>query len=108
MFAPNGDHSSPEEQKTMKANSILAEEPVTLTEAAKIFPGRPHKNTLRRFCHAGVRGVKLAHFYSGATLCTTRAAIDAFLLATNPGYRAAPVSSDQHRAAEAVLDSLGV
>jgi hypothetical protein len=88
--------------------SILSDDPVTITEATKIFPGRPHKNTLRRFCQRGVRGVKLAHFYCGAKLCTTRAAIDAFLIATNPSYQAAPVSSDQHEAAEAALDAMGV
>jgi hypothetical protein len=88
--------------------SILSEDPVTITGATKIFPNRPHKNTVRRWHYDGFRGVKLRCFYSGATLCTTRAAIEEFLLATNPGYQAAPVSSTQHEAAEAALDAMGI
>ncbi len=87
--------------------SILREEPKTLTEATKIFPGRPHKNTLRRWHHVGFRGVKLRCFYSGATLCTSVAAIEEFLAAINP-QTATPVATPAHDLAEAKLDSLGV
>lgn len=86
--------------------SFFREEPLTLAEATRIIPGRPHKNTLRRWCHSGVRGVKLGHFYSGATLCTTRRAIEDFWAALNP--QAPARSSDGHAKAEAQLDAMGV
>lgn len=87
---------------------ILREEPLTLTEATKIFPGRPHKNTLRRWHKVGFRGIKLRCFFSGATLCTTRAAIEEFLAAINPAQATAAAATPAHDLAEQKLDALGV
>lgn len=88
--------------------SFLREKPLTLSEAAKIFPGRPHVNTLRRWHHKGYRGTKLRGFYSGGALCTTEAAIEEFWAALNPSAEQEAVSTPAHEAAESKLDSLGV
>lgn len=86
---------------------ILPEKPVPIVESTKIIPSRPHKNTVRRWCHKGFRGIKLRSFYCGATLCTTETAIEEFLAAINP-QAATPTATPAHEAAESKLDALGV
>ena len=61
----------------------LADELITLREAAKLFPRRrrgkrPHFSTLWRWALRGVRGIKLEVISVGDTLCTTREALEAF------------------------------
>ena len=90
--------------------SIVAERPITLIEACKLFPNKPHKNTVKRWMFTGVRGVKLRNFKCGQSICTTERAIDDFLLATNPDYQASAQSVDctGHAAAEEKLAAMGV
>lgn len=88
---------------------ILPDQPITFAEATKVFPSRPHVNTVRRWAFQGINGVKLRHFKCGNRPCTTHVDIEEFLAATNPNYRAdRPVVSSQHEAAEAALDKMGV
>ena len=87
--------------------SYKLEDCLTLIDAAKALPGRPHVSSLRRWGKNGVRGVKLRTFRSGNRVCTTRQFLNEFLTkcsATSPGSE----PSDSHSAAEAKLDALGV
>ena len=70
-----------------------AKEFITLCEAAKRIPGRPHASTLTRWAHKGVRGTRLATYRSGNRLFTTQEDIDKFLNALN-------TSQDEQLAAE--------
>lgn len=88
-------------------HSLLSEKPLTLSEAAKIIPGRPCKNTLRRWCHRGFRGIKLRSFYSGNALCVTERSIEEFWAAINPAHSPAPTTR-AHQLAEQKLDELGI
>ena len=56
---------------------------VTVTEAARLLPGRPHRNTARRYMLKGVGGIKLRSIKLGATgnRFTTREWVDEFLSA---------------------------
>jgi len=51
---------------------------LTLSEAAKRIPGKPHVKTVRRWCLRGVHGVRLRSWKFGRQLCTTDAALDEF------------------------------
>lgn len=86
------------------------DDPVRLTDAAKLFPGRPHKNTVRRWCEHGYNGVRLKHFRAGKVICTTRRDIEEFLAAINPNYQPAEpaVMTREHEAATTKLDAMGV
>ena len=61
---------------------LLEEKLMTLTEAAKITPSRPHVSTLTRWTKKGVRGVRLASLLCGGKRMTSREEIVRFLLAT--------------------------
>jgi hypothetical protein len=51
---------------------------ITLTEAAKIAPGRPHNATLFRWCFDGCRGVRLEYERCGRRIFTTPEALRRF------------------------------
>jgi hypothetical protein len=51
---------------------------LTLSEAAKRTPGRPHASTLFRWATKGRRGVKLEIFEFGRRLFTTMDAVNDF------------------------------
>ena len=59
---------------------------VTVTEAARLLPGRPHRNTARRYMLKGVGGIKLRSIKLGATgnRFTTREWVDEFLTPLPP------------------------
>lgn len=79
---------------------------LTLAEAAALLPGRPHIETVRRWCLKGLAGgVRLEYFRSGGKLFTTRPAIEAFLAAQN-GYD--PAEPRRQRDAADALSSMGV
>ncbi len=61
-------------------HDLLAEELITLTEAARMLPkrrqGRPtHPGTLLRWATTGLRGARLEVVQVGATKCTSRQAL---------------------------------
>lgn len=76
-----------------------------LSQAAKLIPGRPSQDTLRRWIHKGIRGgVKLDAFRVGGAIFTTEKAIEEFLMAQNTD----PIKPRQHREAAEKLESMGV
>lgn len=89
--------------------SIVDVEYITLAEASKRTPGRPHVNTIRRWCDSGFRGVVLESWRCGRRRLTTIAAVDQFIRSTT-GLQA-PVSrgtSTRHQLAEAELNRRGI
>jgi hypothetical protein len=88
---------------------------VTLTEAAKSLPGRPHVSTLYRWMTRGVRGAKLETWLIGGSRYTSQEAIDRFIRASNSSAPAelppAHLSTARQRAietAEAALRADGI
>ena len=82
---------------------------LTLSEAARILPGRTHVNTVRRWFDRGYRGVILRSWRCGNRRITTRQAIDEFIEATTGiAEKTTPQKSSAHLKAEAELDLLGV
>ncbi len=79
---------------------------LTLVEAATLLPGRPHRNTARRYMLKGIDGIKLRSIKLGATgnRFTTREWVDEFLSAV----AAQQGDNSAHAEAEAKLDALGV
>jgi hypothetical protein len=61
---------------------ILSEDTVTLTDASKIIPGRPHSSTIWRWHQHGCRGVKLETVVIGGRRFTSREAIKRFIAKT--------------------------
>jgi hypothetical protein len=63
--------------------NIQLEELLTLKDAAQVLPRRrrgrkPHFGTLWRWATSGLKGVKLETIRVGATLCTSREALQRF------------------------------
>jgi len=55
------------------------ETPITLDEAAALVPGKPRsRQTLWRWCMAGIRGVRLEHLQVGRETCTSEEALKRF------------------------------
>jgi len=79
---------------------------LTLSEAAKVIPGRPHRNTIARWMHKGARGRKLKFWRIGSKIVTTESAIRQFMGVSEPAEKAA--TSPSHQAAERKLDAMGV
>lgn len=90
-------------------SSILQEKSISLAQAAKIIPGRPHVNTIIRWSESGYRGHVLKTFKVGGKRLTTVAEIEAFvdLLISLDTKSVRPVSS-AHAEAERRLDALGI
>ena len=89
--------------------SVADVEYISAIQAAKIVPGRPHVNTVKRWWSQGYGGVILKSWRLAGKRFTTVAAIDEFLAATSgvedPNPRR---TSSAHKQAEAKLDALGV
>ena len=82
-----------------------AQSALSLSEAAKRIPGRPSRDTLRRWINKGLRGgVKLAGFRSGGAFFVTEEAIERFLAAQNVDI----ASPRRHVDAESELRAMGV
>lgn len=97
------------------------DERITLTQAARETPGRPHLSTIHRWRLRGVRGVRLRTELVGGRRFTTRRWLREFRAACSAagdgaaGDNAAtptsePTARRQHaiRAAEAELDAAGI
>ena len=61
---------------------ISLETVVSLTEATRFLPGRPHLSTLHRWRLCGVRGVRLETFLCGGKRFTSHEALARFFKAT--------------------------
>jgi len=98
------------------ATISLSENLITLAEAAKHLPGRPHKATIWRWATGGVRGgILLESILSGGVRYTSTEALDRFIKATTEAAnrRHAPKRTrrDRQRAIEAAerqLDAAGL
>ncbi len=62
--------------------SLLAEQPLTISQAAKTAPGRPSVSTCWRWAMKGVRGVKLESYVRGGRRFTTADALQRFIYRT--------------------------
>ena len=88
---------------------------ITLKEASRLIPGRPHLNTIRRWCSKrGCGGIVLESWRFGNRRVTSLAAIDKFFEKTSGvSHRLSKSNperslSARHKAAEAELDDMGV
>lgn len=87
----------------------------TITEATKIFPGRPHVATVWRWVNNGVRGLRLETIKVGGRRFTSHEAIERFIERNTAAAdgREIPVRSARQRArdiarAEAELAAAGI
>jgi Protein of unknown function (DUF1580) len=60
----------------------LDESLITLPEAARLLPGRPHVSTLWRWVSRGCRGIRLETLAIGRHRFTSREALERFAAAT--------------------------
>ena len=94
------------------ANPSQVENMISLVEAARSLPGRPHASSLYRWCRKGVRGVKLQTWLVGGRRYTTIAALEQFIAATTAaadGEPALPRTPRQRdRAIHAAEQELGI
>ena len=92
---------------------IATEQVISLTEATKRLPGRPHLSTIWRWFARGVRGQKLETVIVGGRRYTSVEAIDRFVAATSaaPGTSTPTPPRDRarrQRAAAAACDAAGI
>jgi len=74
----------PAMQRATTHAHILCEDVITLHEAAKEIPTRPHFATVWRWVQKGVRGAKLETYMIGNRTVTSKQAIHRFLEASQP------------------------
>jgi hypothetical protein len=55
------------------------EEAITLSEAARLLPGRPAAGTVWRWARKGLRGVRLGYVRRGRKILTSRAEVERFM-----------------------------
>ncbi len=94
----------------MPSANILDRELITIADAARIVPTRPHIGTIFRWMTRGVRGRVLASWLIGGQRFTSRVAIEDFLAALN-GSEPPSITEERERAiaaAERELDEAGV
>lgn len=82
----------------------LTDDAITLTQAARSLPTRPHSSTVWRWCRQGVRGVRLEYARLGRRIVTTKSAIDKFSRALadvdrqhDAEHTPAPSATPRHR-----------
>lgn len=82
---------------------------LTMAEAARRIPTRPHIATIRRWARKGVYGVRLKTFRAGRREFVTEADLERFLRECSVAQdESLAEASDSHREAEQALDALGV
>jgi hypothetical protein len=79
--------------------NLLNEAPISLSEASRLLPGRPHIATIHRWRLRGVRGVCLETVLVGGRRYTSRQALERFLAATTAagGNPATPIRTPSQR-----------
>ncbi len=71
---------------------------LTLAQAARAFPEKPHPSTLWRWRRKGIGGVRLRTVRIGGKIYVPREAIDEFVSALTASYdRSAPVDGNDVR-----------
>ena len=78
---------------------------LSITEAARVLPGHPHNNSVRRWMLTGCYGVKLRSVRFGGKRFTTEQWCHEFTEAVTTHINGQP---SEHHKAEAKLDSMGV
>lgn len=78
---------------------------LTIVEASQRLPGRPHRNSVRRWMASGCCGIKLRSVRFGGKRLTTAAWCDEFISAVTDKTGGASID---HHTAEAQLDQMGV
>ncbi len=68
------------------AVDILNEDVVSLADAAKLLPTRPHVSTMWRWHRRGVRGIRLETAVLGGKRYTSREAIQRFVSRTTEAH----------------------
>lgn len=88
--------------------SIETETLLTLREAAKSLPNRPHISTVHRWRLRGVRGVKLETCLLGGSRVTSREALTRFSHAITKAVDGEHSPAVDQEVVEAELNSLGL
>ncbi len=68
----------------------LLPDALSLAQASRLLPGRPHPSTLWRWRKKGVRGIKLKTVQIGGRVWVTRSAIADFAVRCRPRARQPP------------------
>ena len=76
---------------------------ISLTDAAKLSPGRPNVTTVWRWRNRGVRGVKLETGLFGGRRMTSREALARFFAATTAAADGQPVRAETPRQRERAI-----
>jgi hypothetical protein len=71
---------------------LATESLLSITDAAKSLPGRPHVSTLHRWRLRGIRGIKLETILLGGKRLTSREALQRFADRTTAAASGEPVS----------------
>lgn len=72
------------------AINIVDEEILSLAQATKMLPGRPHLSSIFRWMSRGVRGVRLESVLVGGRRYTSREALERFSAATTAAANREP------------------
>lgn len=86
------------------AIEISCETLLSLADAAKALPNRPHTSTLHRWRMAGVRGVKLETCLIGGRRFTSLEALERFAAATTAAANGEPQPVRTSRQRELAMD----
>lgn len=99
----------------MRGIDITSESPVTVTQAAKLFPNRPHVASVWRWILNGLNGINLESVKIGGRRYTSREAIQRFIERTTAlaDQKEVPVRCARQRtsavdAAESELSKEGI
>ncbi len=95
---------------------LSSEHLLSLAEAAKTLPGRPHSSTIWRWHSRGVRGIRLETVVIGGRRFTSRESLERFARRTTAAADGLPASANPASEAsseslaqvEAELDSVGI
>lgn len=80
------------------------EQLLSMTQAAKLLPGRPDVATLWRWRTSGCRGIKLESILFGGRRYTSREALSRFIAATTAAADGEPVRSETPRQRQRAID----
>lgn len=102
-------------ERTAMPVSMETESLLSLSEASRYLPDRPHVSTLHRWRLRGIRGIKLETILVGGRRYTSREALERFTVAVTAAAsgEVVPVSASRARTqaierAERELDAAGL
>lgn len=79
---------------------LQSENWLTLAQASRLVPGKPHPASLWRWCRTGANGVKLAFIKAGSRIVVSERALVEFLERSTEADQARHESARQQREAE--------